>query len=57
MDFRLAALLVFAGLALAGCGGGMQLGGPGPDATSETLSGDDPQDGGAINEGVGSVIQ
>lgn len=57
MDFRLAALLVFAGLALANCGGGMQLGGPGPDATSETLSGDDPQDGGAINEGVGSVIQ
>ena len=48
--------MVLASLVLVGCGGGMQLGGPGLSANDETFIQDDPLDGGAINEGTGSVI-
>jgi hypothetical protein len=48
--------VVLASLMLVGCGGGMQLGGPGLSANDETFIQDDPLDGGAINEGTGSVI-
>ncbi len=39
-----------------GCGGGMQVGGPGLSENDETFIQDDPLQGGAINEGTGSVI-
>lgn len=57
MDFRLVAAAILACLALSGCGGGMQLGGAELDPISDSLAGDDPDDGGVINEGTGSVIQ
>jgi hypothetical protein len=50
----LAALL--AAFALAACGGGVELGGPGLDPVSAELAGDDPLDDGVINSGTGSVI-
>ena len=43
-------------LLLAGCGGGMELGGDQFGASGETALGDDPLDGGAVNDGVGNVI-
>ncbi len=57
MEHKLVAAAILACLAVSGCGGGMQLGGPPADPISETLAGDDPADGGVINEGTGSVIQ
>ncbi len=48
--------LVLASLLLVGCGGGMQVGGPGLSENDETFIQDDPLQGGAINEGTGSVI-
>ena len=48
--------MVLASLLLVGCGGGIELGGPGLSANDETFIQDDPLDGGAINEGTGSVI-
>ena len=43
-------------LLLAGCGGGMEMGGPGLSANDETFVQDDPLQGGEIDEGTGSVI-
>ena len=57
MDFRLVAAAILACLALSGCGGGMQLGRAQTDPITDSLAGDDPDDGGVINEGTGSVIQ
>ena len=48
--------MVLASLLLVGCGGGMQVGGPGLSENDETFIQDDPLQGGAINEGTGSVI-
>jgi hypothetical protein len=55
MRIRLAGGL-FALLLLAGCGGGMELGGDQLGASGEAAVGDDPLDGGAVNDGVGNVI-
>ncbi len=43
-------------LLLAGCGGGMEMGGPGLSANDEAFVQDDPLQGGEIDEGTGSVI-
>ena len=48
--------MVLASLMLVGCGGGMRVGGPGLSENDETFILDDPLQGGAINEGTGSVI-
>lgn len=59
MDLKLAAAALLVCLTLAGCGGGMQVGGPdsqlGPNAA--TLSEDNPYDNNTINEGTGDVMQ
>jgi hypothetical protein len=48
--------MLLATLLLLGCGGGMEVGGPGLSANDETFVQDDPLMGGEINEGTGSVI-
>jgi hypothetical protein len=58
MNMKLNAIVatLLAAFALAGCGGGVELGGPGPDPVDAEMAGDDPLDGGVINSGSGSVI-
>ena len=55
MHLRLAGGL-FALLLLAGCGGGVELGGDQLGPSDEAAVGDDPLDDGAVNDGVGNVI-
>lgn len=43
-------------LLLAGCGGGVELGGDQLGTSDAVAAGDDPLDDGAINDGVGDVI-
>ena len=55
MDFRLVGAMLAAFL-LAGCGGGIELGGATQTQADNLLVGDDPGDPGQINSGVGDVI-